>query len=312
VTSPLRGLLVLMTKNLESRVVPTTFDFRSHDGTSIRGWRGDGDGPPVIISNGLGTIPQAWPGLTRPDSGYAVRTWYYRGTFGSERPQDPGRIRVEDHVADLVALMDHEGIERALLACWSIGVNIAFEMAERHPDRVAGLMAVAGVPGGTFGTMGAPLRIPRRLRRPIATRAAKVMRATGGLLTPVAHRLPVNDTVTWLVTHSGFMLPAAKAEVVTPMLEEFLKQDWRWYMKLAVAAAEHKPMDVSFVRCPTTLVAGKWDVLTSMDDVVDTASRIPQSQITVLPGSHFLPMEYPELVHTALDELARRSDLRAR
>jgi pimeloyl-ACP methyl ester carboxylesterase len=292
--------------------VPTTFTYSSHDGTAIRGWRGDGDGVPVIVSNGLGTIPQAWPGLTKPDSGYRVCTWYYRGTFGSERPRDPGRIGVEDHVGDLIALMDHEGIDRALLASWSIGVNIAFEMAERHPDRVAGLMAVAGVPGGTFGTMGAPLRIPRRLRRPVAVRAARLLRSAGAMLTPVANSIPVNDRLAWLVTHSGFMLPAAKPEVVTPMLEEFLRQDWRWYMKLAVAAAEHQPMDVSFVKCPTTLVAGKWDVLTSMDDVIDTAARIPHAQITVLPGSHFLPMEYPELVTTALDELARRSDLSAK
>jgi pimeloyl-ACP methyl ester carboxylesterase len=289
--------------------VPTSFNYLSSDGTCIRGWRGDGEGLPVIISNGLGTIPQAWPALIRADSGYRVRTWYYRGTFGSERPVDPARITVADHVADLVALMDAEGIDRALVAGWSIGVNIAFEMAERHPDRVAGLMAVAGVPGGTFGTMGAPLRIPRRLRRPVATRAAKLFRATGGLMTPLMNAIPVNDRLASLITHSGFMLPAARLEVVTPMLEEFLKQDWRWYMKLAVAAAEHRPMDVSFVQCPTTLVAGKWDVLTSMDDVIDTAARIPHAQITVLPGSHFLPMEYPELVATALSELARRSDL---
>ncbi|MDT7550634.1 MAG: hypothetical protein QOE84_3028 [Actinomycetota bacterium] len=289
--------------------MPTSFEYPSKDGTCIRGWRGDGDGVPLILSNGLGTIPQAWPALMKPDSGYRVRTWYYRGTFGSERPADPKRIRVEDHVDDLIALMDHEGIDRALLAGWSIGVNTAFEMAERHPDRVAGLMAVAGVPGGTFGTMGAPLRIPRRLRRPVATRAVKVLRAAGPLLTPVAHRIPVNDRLAWLITHSGFMLPAAKADVVTPMLKEFLKQDWRWYMKLAVAAAEHQVMDLSFVRCPTTLVAGKHDVLTSMDDVIDVASKIPQAQITVLPGSHFLPMEYPELISVALDELTRRSDL---
>jgi pimeloyl-ACP methyl ester carboxylesterase len=289
--------------------VPTSFEYPSKDGTCIRGWRGDGDGVPLILSNGLGTIPQAWPALMKPDSGYRVRTWYYRGTFGSERPADPKRIRVEDHVDDLIALMDHEGIDRALLAGWSIGVNTAFEMAERHPDRVAGLMAVAGVPGGTFGTMGAPLRIPRRLRRPVATRAVKVLRTAGPLLTPVAHRIPVNDRLAWLITHSGFMLPAAKADVVTPMLKEFLKQDWRWYMKLAVAAAEHQVMDLSFVRCPTTLVAGKHDVLTSMDDVIDVASKIPQAQITVLPGSHFLPMEYPELISVALDELTRRSDL---
>jgi pimeloyl-ACP methyl ester carboxylesterase len=209
----------------------------------------------------------------------------------------------------MLALMDHEGIEKALVACWSIGVNIGFEFAQRHPERVAGLMAVAGVPGGTFGTMGGPLRIPKRLRRPLATQTAKLLRAAGPVLTPIAHAIPVNDTVSWLITHSGFMTPAAKSRVVTPMLSEFLRQDWRWYMGLAVAAAEHQTMDLSFVQCPTTLVAGKHDVLTSMYDVIDTAAQIPHAQITVLPGSHFLPMEYPALISTALHELARRTDL---
>jgi pimeloyl-ACP methyl ester carboxylesterase len=291
-------------------VVATSFDFRSADGTAIRGWRSDSEGVPVVISNGLGTIPQAWPALTRPDSGYRAVTWYYRGTFGSERPRDPGRIQVEDHVHDMVALMDHEGIDRALVACWSIGVNIGFEFAQRHPDRVAGLMAVAGVPGGTFGTMGGPWRIPRRMRRPLATGAAKALRAAGPVLTPIANAVPVTDRLSWLIAHSGVMTPAAKPEVLTPMLTEFLRQDWQWYMGLAVAAAEHAPMDLSFVRCPTTLLAGKRDILTSMQDVIDTAARIPHAQITVLPGSHFLPMEYPELISTALGELARRCDLK--
>jgi pimeloyl-ACP methyl ester carboxylesterase len=57
-------------------------------------------------------------------------------------------VRVQDHVDDAVALLDAMGMERALVACWSIGVNIGFELAQRHPDRVAGLMAVAGVPAG--------------------------------------------------------------------------------------------------------------------------------------------------------------------
>jgi pimeloyl-ACP methyl ester carboxylesterase len=287
--------------------VPTTFDFPSHDGTPIRGWRNDTEGLPVVLANGLGTIPEAWPAFTAADSGYRVSTWYYRGTFGSERPADPGRIRVEDHVQDMVALMDHEGIDRALVACWSVGVNVAFEFAQRHPDRVAGLLAVAGVPGGTFGTMGAPLRVPRRLRKPIATGTARLLRLAGPALTPLAHRVPVSDRLTWLLTHSGFMRPAARPEIVTPMLDEFLRQDWTWYMGLAVAASEHSPMDLSFVQCPTTLLAGRYDVLTSMDDVVDAAAKIPHAHMTVLPGSHFLPMEFPELVAAALGELARRS-----
>jgi hypothetical protein len=46
------------------------------------------------------------------------------------------------------------------------------------------------------------------------------------------------------------MRPEAHPDLLVPMLQEFLVQDWRWYMHLAVAAAEHQPMDLSFVRCP--------------------------------------------------------------
>ena len=289
--------------------MPRTADVASSDGTVLRTWTSDGDGLPLLLSNGLGTIPQAWPGLIAEDSGYRVATWYYRGTFGSGRPADPRRVRVEDHVEDAVAVMDAAGMDRALVACWSIGVNIAFELAQRHPDRVAGLLAVAGVPGGTFETMGGPWRVPRRLRRPLATSVARSGRVVGPALTWLAQRVPVDERLAWAVTHSGFMRPEARAEVLVPMLREFLVQDWRWYMHLAVAASEHSPMDLSFVECPTTLVAGRHDVLTSMHDVVAAAERIPHAHVTVLPGSHFLPLEYPELVQASLDELAQRTDL---
>lgn len=291
----------------------TTFSFASPDGTLLRGWQDgsrpeDSDGLPLLISNGLGTIPQAWPGLVGPDSGYRACTWYHRGTFGSERPSDPARVRVQDHVDDAVALLDAVGVDRALVACWSIGVNIGFELAQRHPDRVAGLMAVAGVPGGTFETMGAPWRIPRRLRHPIATRVARGGRVVGPALTWLAPKVPVGDRAAWLVRHSGVMRPEADPEVLVPMLREFLVQDWRWYMHLAVSASEHEPMDLSFVTCPVTLVAGRHDVLTSMADMLTAAEQIPHAQVTVLPGSHFLPMEFPGLVTATLDELARRCD----
>lgn len=298
----------------------TTFEVSGADGTRIRAWTDAGTAPassaearlPLLLCNGLGTIPEAWPGLVRPGSGYRTVTWYHRGTFGSQRPSDPSRIRVEDHVDDALAVLDAAGIERALVAGWSIGVNVGFELARRHPDRVEGLLAVAGVPGGTFATMGGPLRIPPRLRRPIATRVARAARTAGPALTWLAHHVPFDDRSAWLVTHSGFMLPAARTEVVEPMLREFLRQDWRWYFTLAVAAAEHPPMDLSFVSCPVTLLAGRHDVLTSMEDVVATAQRIPHAEVDVLPGSHFLPMEHPELVADALDALARRCGLEPR
>jgi pimeloyl-ACP methyl ester carboxylesterase len=287
------------------------FDFPSSDGTRIRGWRSrdDGEGIPVVISNGLGTPPTAWPALVRSDSGFRTMSWYYRGTGGSQRPADPARIRVEDHMADLAALMDHEGVDKALLVCWSIGVNIAFEFAEQHPERVAGLLAVAGVPGGTFHAMGGLLRIPRRFRHPAFVAGAKLLSSSGGALTWAMQRLPVNRATVGLITHSGLMMPAAKPGVVIPMLDEFRRHDFRWYFGLAVAAAEHEVMDLAFVQCPTTIVAGRWDVITSRRDCVRAAERIPHAQLRVLPGSHFLPLEYPDDLARMLHQLAERAGL---
>ena len=290
---------------------PTTFPVVSGDGTPVRGWRSGTAGLPLLLSNGLATVPQAWPALLAPDSGYDVVSWYHRGTFGTPRPADTSRVRIEDHVDDALAVLDAAGIERALVACWSIGVNIGFALAERHPERVAGLLAVAGVPGGTFATMGAPLRVPRRLRRPLSVGTAHGLRLAGPVLTRLAPLVPVGPRAASLGHLTGLLLPSAAPEVVVPALKEFLVQDWGWYMHLALAAARHEPMDLSFVRCPTTLVAGSSDVLTSMHDVVEVAEQIADAQVTVLPGTHFLPLEHSELVHVALDELARRCDLGA-
>ena len=290
-------------------MVPVTTSVRSADGTVVRAWSNEAQGLPLVVSNGLGSVPAAWPALADPGCGFRALTWYHRGTLGTPRPADPGRVRVEDHVDDLVAVMDAAGVERAVVAAWSIGVNVAFEAALRHPDRVAGLLAVAGVPGGTFSTMGEPLRVPRLLRHPFATTTARAVRLAGPLLTRVTPLVPVDARTAWLLAHSGFMLPGARSEHLVPMLREFVQQDWGWYMTLALAAAEHQVLDTSGVACPVTFVAGQHDVLTSVRDVTAAAERVPQAEVVTLPGSHFLPLEHPERVHEALQALAARTDL---
>lgn len=285
------------------------FYFTSADGTRVRGWRNGGEGLPVLLSNGLGTPPEAWPTVVRPDNGFRVCTWYYRGTGGGDRPADPTRISVDDHVEDAIALLDHEGVERALVACWSLGVNVGFELARRHPERVAGLLAVAGVPGGTFRAMGAPLRIPRRFRHDVGVAAARLGRFAGPGLSWLAQRVPLNSVTASLINHTGFVLPAAKPDRLIPALAEFRRHDFRWYFTLAIAASEHEPMDLSFVEMPATLIAGRYDVLTSMHDMVEAAARIPHAELKILPGSHFLPLEFPDEIAGHLGALAGRTDL---
>lgn len=285
------------------------FQFKSADGTRIMGYRNGGSGIPLVVSNGLGTPPEAWPRILEPGSGYRMATYYYRGTGGSERPADRARIRVEDHLSDLVALMDHEGLERALIASWSIGVNVAFELAKRHPERVAGMLVVAGVPGGSMDSFFAPVGVPKRWRYPVAMAVCKLAKRLGPQLSTIARALPMTDLVASAIAHTGFMLPAAKPPVTVPALTEFFRNDFQWYFDLALAASEHPAMDVSFLKCPATVVAGKWDSLTACADVVDLARRIPQAELRILPGSHFLPLEYPDELEQWARELAARCGL---
>jgi pimeloyl-ACP methyl ester carboxylesterase len=288
------------------------FDLVSADGTRIVAWRGDADqaaGTPVLICNGLGTPPAAWPAVIAADSGFDVLTWYYRGTGGGDRPADPSRITIADHVDDALAVLDHEGLERAVLACWSLGVNVGFELARRHPDRVAGIMAVAGVPGGTFAAMGAPLGIPRPLRHAVGVTGARTGQAIGPALGWVSRHIPLSTMTAKVISHSGFVLPKATPDRLLPTLEEFREHDFRWYFTLALAAAPHRPMDTTFVEVPVSLIAGRYDVLTSLHAMRAARAAIPGAQLTVLAGSHFLPLEFPNELAAQLHALAERAGL---
>ena len=285
------------------------FSFAGGDGTKVIGWRNDGSGPPILICNGLGTSPRAWPTVVAPNSGFDVATWYYRGTAGGDRPSDPARITVQDHMDDALAVLDHLDIERAVLACWSLGVNVGFELAVQHPDRVAGLLAVAGVPGGTFQSIGGPVPLPRRWRHGIGTAGARMARRSGKAIDWAARRIPLNHTTAAIIRHSGAMMPVATPERLLATLEEFREHDFTYYFGLALAGSRHPPMDLDAVAQPVTFVAGRHDLITSLHDMVDAANEIPQARIRELPGSHFLPLEYPDELAAELRKLIRRTNL---
>ncbi len=284
------------------------YDVVSADGTRLRAWTNDVHGPTVLLCNGLGTNAHAWPALLRRDSGVRVVSWNHRGVGGSDRPADPDRVGVDAFVEDALAVLDGAGVESCVVAGWSIGVNIAFELATRHSHRVTGLFALAGVPGGTFSSMGAPLMLPRSVRRPIALGMSATMHRLGRALTPVTSRLPMGPVAAQLLTHSGFMLPVAGGTGdVRRAVSEFLTTPVEWYMHLARAAAEHPRVSLRSIRVPTAFVAGRYDVLASAHDMRTAAERIPDASYHLLPGSHFLQLEHPDFVHEQLLALVARA-----
>jgi pimeloyl-ACP methyl ester carboxylesterase len=277
------------------------------DGTELRAWTNDVDntktGPTVLLCNGLGTGPWSWPALLAPDCEVRVISWYHRGTGGSARPAIRSHVGIEHFVEDALAVMDHAGIASCPVMGWSMGVNTAFELAYLHPHRVSALFAVAGVPGGTFASMLAPLGVPRVVRAAITVNLARVMGLLGKPASLVTRRLPVGPLTGAVVTHSGFMLPVPDVDAARRAIKDFLTTPVDWYMHLAVTTSQHVRVSLRSIDVPTTFVAGRWDVLASAEDMRTAAERIAGSTYVKLNASHFVNMEKPDEVHALLLEL---------
>jgi 3-oxoadipate enol-lactonase len=278
-------------------------DVVAPDGTRIRWWDNEcaGDaGPPVVISNGLGASPAAWPflggdGEPGPGTPRAV-TWHHRGLGGSERPADPARIRIADHVDDMLAVMDAAGIERAVVVGWSVGVAVAAAAARRAPERVAAMLLLGGTAGGGF--RGAPSWTPDVVSRGLARASAWSLRLVGppfaGLMSMVPPGLDPAVAGVWTPPPLRTLAEVAR---------EFSHHDWTWFSRLVLAAGEEPAIGVEDLRVPVTVVAGEFDSMAAVEDMVALAGRIPGARLVRLPGSHFLPLQFPEVLRAELSSL---------
>jgi 3-oxoadipate enol-lactonase len=280
----------------------------SPDGTLLRAWSSGGSGTPVLLCNGLGASPSAWPAVVDQDSGFQVVGWDHRGLGRSSRPQDPARVRIEDHAADARAVLDAFGLESAVVVGWSLGVNVAFEVALEDPDRVSGVMAVAGVPGGSFASLFGPLGVPRRMRAPAGRLSSRLLPLVGPLLPLVTDGLQPWQAVLGPAVAQRSPQDAARLGALTTVLREFAGHDWSWFRHLAVAVADHAPLDLSPLSCPVTFLAGRYDTLVDVADVRAAADGVPGARYREFPGGHFLPLEQPDAM---LEELRRLAEVPA-
>ncbi|SNS15592.1 Pimeloyl-ACP methyl ester carboxylesterase [Geodermatophilus pulveris] len=261
----------------------------------------------MLLCNGLGAPPAAWPQVTAPDGGFRVVSWSHRGLGGSERPADPTRVRVEDHADDARAVLDAFDLPSAAVVGWSLGVNVAFELALEQPDRVRAVLAVAGVPGGSSASVFAPYGVPRRWRPSAGRLGSRLLPVVGPLVPVLVAGLPPWQQ---LASLSGLLGPAREAAhpaALYQVLQEFSRHDWHWYRHLALAVAEHPPLDIAPVRCPVTFVAGSHDTLIDVADVRAAARAVPGSRLRVLAGTHFVPLQYPQAMAAELRALLARA-----
>jgi pimeloyl-ACP methyl ester carboxylesterase len=105
-------------------------------------------GVPLLLTHGFGATAGMWdPNIDALSVDRPVIVWDQRGHGSSDAPDELDRYSEQISVADMAAILDAAGAERAVLGGMSLGgyLSLAFHLA--HPQRVAALVLVDTGPG---------------------------------------------------------------------------------------------------------------------------------------------------------------------
>jgi pimeloyl-ACP methyl ester carboxylesterase len=121
--------------------------YLDRDGVSIY-YEQRGAGPSVLLSHGYSASARMWQAqMEALSDSYHLIAWDMRGHDRSDSPDDPALYSHEATVADMAAVLDACGANRATIAGLSLGgfMSLAFYLA--HPARTEALMLFDTGPG---------------------------------------------------------------------------------------------------------------------------------------------------------------------
>ncbi|MBA3397273.1 MAG: alpha/beta hydrolase [Deltaproteobacteria bacterium] len=277
-------------------------DVRARDGTRI-GYQVAGEGPCIVLANGLGGTYLAFRYLYDVLGNYKTICWDYRGLYTSDPCADPRANTIAHQVDDLVDILAQEGVTDFVMAGWSMGVQVAFETIKRHPDRVKGLFAINGTYGRAFRTvMGSRLigqTIPMLLR---------LVRAQASLVGRASKRVAGSDALISAMKRVGLVSTTIDLEIFRAVAAGFQNIDWVIYSDLLSRLDEHDAEDVlASIGIPVTIVTGDRDLMTPPSTAEHIHRAIPNSRLVVIKGgTHYTPVEYPAVVADEMGRLLER------
>ncbi len=278
---------------------------RSFDGTELATFRQGDRGRWLLLANGLGGNIKAWTHqLSHFRDKLRFVTWDYRSLYKSSSAVNRS-FSMEDHVRDARVVMEEYGVEDAVVVGWSMGVQVALEMYRQFPDDVSAMVL-------TNGTNGKPLD---QIFDPMGARFLhKGLRAAGRFtsklqpaIAPIA-RMPLAIK---LMKATRLVADTLDEDVFRELSGEFAKLDFRDYMETFVELSRHDSREIlPTIDVPSLIFVGGKDFLTPSWMGVEMSKKIPDAELTVVPGaSHYTCVEYPDLFNFRLERFLTEHDL---
>lgn len=246
--------------------------------------------PPVVLVQGLGAEKNSW-NLQRAALALRWRTIALdnRGAGRSDKPD--GTYDLEQMADDVIAVLDHAGIESAHVVGLSMGGAISQIVALKHPNRVRSLTLVATACRNhewreellaswaeTAETDGMTSLGKEAARWMIGPRSFRRLVPALGWLGPLQ-----------LFNPAGAFVSQVRAILRTPGTEL------------------HD--ELANITCPTMVVVGNQDILTPRGDAEEIASLIPTAELVVISGgAHGLIIEHATTFNRILLDFLRRAE----
>jgi pimeloyl-ACP methyl ester carboxylesterase len=106
-----------------------------------------GSGPAVFFHTGGGGDGTMWKAAGYLDAlpGRRHILFDHRGHGRSDQPRDLEAHRLDEYIADVIAVLDFAGIDRATMVGYSDGAFVIYALAARYPHRVAAIVGIGGV-----------------------------------------------------------------------------------------------------------------------------------------------------------------------
>ena len=119
----------------------------NRDGVAIY-YEVHGEGPVILLSHGYSATSQMWKGQVEALSKtHKLVIWDMRGHGQSDYPDDPAAYSEAATVADMAALLDMVGADKAVIGGLSLGGYMSLAFNRAHPERVSALLIIDTGPG---------------------------------------------------------------------------------------------------------------------------------------------------------------------
>ena len=253
------------------------------DGVAIH-YETHGSGFPLILAWGVGGSTFLWrPQIAAFSEKYRLILWDPRGHGQSDSPPEPEKYSIPISAGDLLALMDHLGIEKAHIGGHSLGAGVSTVFALAHPERLESLLLI-----NSATCSGLPV--------------TPALRTTWERHIELALTRGMQPIVDEFADHPDVWVTVRLDPVeVRGVRADYLALDPVGYANSVRTILDnpHRAEDLARIRVPTLLLTGEHDPALPL--MREAAEKIPEAEFTVIEGTgHLSNLDDPDAFNARL------------